>query len=483
MKHKKTHLKYVCFLLLSFCCLQTSLFAQTIGGVYIDSQGMLRETKHIVDDSILMQLQKNFANQTAPQDIARPSRLRKISLSRLEALIKKATQEGDVLPPEVKYLAGMIRVESVFFYPDKNDVVIAGPAEGWKQLRSGEVVGVQSNRPVLHLDDLLVALRYAFAKQQSAPFIGCSIEPTKEGLKRYAASMKKLRGQIDSSRLPQILKQLQQSMGPQDVKLYGIPKSSHFALTMLVADYRMKRISLAHDPSPSQKVVSYLDLATSRLQPGARSPFQYRFWFLAKYNAIYHTKERTAFQFSGQGVQLMTARQGEGAPNQPAKTKKTKGKKAKGKKAKGKKAKGKKKRRKKVSKSARQFTRAFTKNFPEMAARVPVFAEMQNCIALTVVAQLMREEATTHQRWKPSFLLDKKKYAIEKFEVPRNVPSLLNDRKHYRQYMIGVSGGVKIKPEDLIAKTLQKQTKNRRLINRWKKSQQTIKKQTNWWWD
>ena len=61
-------------------------------------------------------------------DLSRQSKMRKISLSKLEAVIEKAQQDGKELPDEVKYLAGMIHIDSLFFYPEQNDVVIAGPA-------------------------------------------------------------------------------------------------------------------------------------------------------------------------------------------------------------------------------------------------------------------------------------------------------------------------------------------------------------------
>ncbi len=451
------------------CCLPASLFAQAIGGVYIDTKGMLNQTKHITDNAVLKKLQSSSANQIVPLDLSKQSKLRKISLLKLEALIKKAKENGEELPPEVKYLAGMIQIEAVFFYPEQNDVVIAGPAEGWKQLESGEVVGRQSNRPVLHLDNLLVALRYVFARQQQGPFIGVSIEPTPEGLKNYRTYSKSLGGRITRNTANQIFAGMRQAMGPQAVKLYGIPKSSRFALTMLAADYRMKRISFAHDPSPSKKVVSYLDLESRINKKSAGSQALYRWWFLAKYDAILHTEDRTAFRFSGQGLELLSAKMGAGLPSQQLTTKKGKKKKS------------------SIGKAAKQFADSFTKNFPEIAARVPIFAELQNCIALSVVSQLIHDESKSQKTWQPTFLLDNEKCPIEKFEIPQNVPSLLNYRyTRNRSWLIAISGGVRINPESMIPKEIQKATTDRVLLSSWNDSKPTNKddqKNNNWWWD
>ena len=59
-------------------------------------------------------------------------------------------------------LAGLTRVEYVFYYPDTKDIVIAGPAEGYVRDATGRMVGTTTRRATLQLEDLIVALR-AFA--------------------------------------------------------------------------------------------------------------------------------------------------------------------------------------------------------------------------------------------------------------------------------------------------------------------------------
>jgi hypothetical protein len=51
------------------------------------------------------------------------------------------------------------RIEYVFAYPDSHDIVLAGPAEGWTVDDRGNVVGTNSGAAVLHLVDLIAALR------------------------------------------------------------------------------------------------------------------------------------------------------------------------------------------------------------------------------------------------------------------------------------------------------------------------------------
>jgi len=44
-------------------------------------------------------------------------------------------------------------------YPEQQDIVLAGPGEGWKITEQGAVVGRTNGLPMLTLDDLLVAFR------------------------------------------------------------------------------------------------------------------------------------------------------------------------------------------------------------------------------------------------------------------------------------------------------------------------------------
>src|SRR6185503_10162277 len=74
----------------------------------------------------------------------RASELRKISLNRLEAAALEKLAAGEKLTDEMRYLVGLTRIKYVFFYPDTNDIVVAGPAEGWADDLSGRVRGVES---------------------------------------------------------------------------------------------------------------------------------------------------------------------------------------------------------------------------------------------------------------------------------------------------------------------------------------------------
>src|SRR5690606_6178801 len=126
------------------------------GGVQIDPQGVLRTV--YADPRVTMQ-RLRAAKQSLPQHLAKPSPLRKISLNRLEAAVAQQVAAGERPSAEMVALAGLTQLEYVFFYPGTGDIVIAGPAEGFAQDALGRLVGGESGKPCLLLDDLIVALR------------------------------------------------------------------------------------------------------------------------------------------------------------------------------------------------------------------------------------------------------------------------------------------------------------------------------------
>jgi Protein of unknown function (DUF1598) len=460
---------------LAFILLTTTAaaaFAQ-VGGVYIDAKGMLRQVSRLAQDERLAALQAEAVGKPSSTQLADGSSLRKVSLRRLERLAAAAHKAGKPLPADVRFLAGMTRLQYVFIDPAGDDVILAGPAEGWKQLPTGEVVGAKSGRPVLHLDDLVVALRYAFTEKARPSFIGCSIDPTPEGLRSYAAHLRRI-GRIDRTRLRETFAGMERAMGPQAVSLYGVDGSSRFALMLVAADYRLKRLSMGHDPSPVKGVVNYLDLAARRGVPRVQP--QHRWWFNAEYDAIRHTPDELAFELVGQGVKVATERADLSTKKSPNASRKG--------------ALSRNERRQShVAPAARQLTESLTKHFPELAAKVPVFAELQNAIALSVAAELIArrhfgdESVKPDRGWKPSHFLDAQSCPLTKYEVPKTVPSIASWRLvRGRRWLISVSGGVQIAPTQLVERTPKKTARGTALAETRRGLKRPAAK-TRWWWD
>jgi len=336
---------------------------------------------------------------------------------------------------------------------------------------------------VLQLDDLLHALRTSFSPTAPGAFVGCSIEPTPDGLQEHAKFLRSLGGRMDRSRLPQIFRGMEQSMGPQAVKIYGVPTSSRFALKMLAADYRLKRLALAHDPSPVADVSSYLDIAAKRMAAGGSPQAQHRWWFVAEYDAIHHSADRLAFELEGQGVKVDTAptfanQAGGKAGKDAGKAKPPE-----------------------ATPQAKQFATTFTKHLPKLAEKIPVFAELQNLIGLSVVAELIAERARSvaaaegkfangdaanpdaPRDWLPRHFLDDAACPAEKITVPAHTPSISSYRLvENRHWLISVSGGVELNARAASRIDLRQESPKRKLDEQ-RPRLAPPQDATRWWWD
>ncbi|MEE2640587.1 MAG: DUF1598 domain-containing protein, partial [Planctomycetota bacterium] len=208
-------------------------FGNQVGGVAVDANGIVNmaPVKILQGQADLLRKQVRPGNQ----DLRQFTEMRMVSLKGLEKAVEKYMKDGKPgLPEEVRFLAGLQRIEYVFLRPEQNDIVIAGPAEGWKVDDYGRLVGETTGRPVMHLDDLVVALRTVHNARQGAG-ISVSIDPTVEGRKAFDAVMRKQR-RFGNDLLPR----LEQAMGNQVISLTGIPEDSHYARVLVAADFKMK---------------------------------------------------------------------------------------------------------------------------------------------------------------------------------------------------------------------------------------------------
>ena len=142
-----------------------------VGGVLISAEGLLA-SRPIPRNARQLNVQRfNAAKVALNKDLQQISPLRKVSLNRLEAEVAKLIEAGKPVPTDMRYLAGLTKITHVFFYPETQDIVIAGPAEGFFFTAENFVVGMNSGRATLKLEDLVVALR-AFAPDLNKPSLG-----------------------------------------------------------------------------------------------------------------------------------------------------------------------------------------------------------------------------------------------------------------------------------------------------------------------
>ncbi len=238
-------------------------------GVAIDANGVMQRV--LVSDPMGLLRRQRLVQGLAKLDseLAKPSKLRKVSLTRLEAEIAKLAAEGKQPTDAMKCLAGLTDLQYVFYYPETKDIVLAGPAEPFADDLVGRTIGLESGQPVLLLEDMVVALRAFPPEGRSNQVIFCSIDPTPQGLANMQQFLKNVGSVITPADTPAIVMGLQQSLGLQDITLNGVPPESHFAHTIVEADYLMKLIGIGLEKPPVD-IKSYAERSTPA--PRARTP-------------------------------------------------------------------------------------------------------------------------------------------------------------------------------------------------------------------
>jgi len=391
--------------------------SRSVGGIYTDAQGQLRNAQ--VDELGRLARLRAAGLAPIPAELGAAAPMRKVSLKGLEAAIREAVEAGRELPDEVRYLAGLQQVQYVLVYPEHNDIVLAGPGEGWKVDARGNIVGVTTGRPVMLLDDLLVALRTARGAARQA--ISCSIDPTGEGLQRLRSHVSKLRTIGNPA---QTARGIEQVLGPQQVSIAGVPPTSHFARVMVAADYRMKRLAMGFEAAPIAGLPSFLSMipATGR----GMSNMLPRWWLEPKYEPILRDPEGLAWELRGAGVVAMTEEDfltATGATQQTGK----------------------------ANPMAQRWAEAMTAKFEELAVAEPIFGQLRNCMELAIVGALIAKENLTEKAaFSMPLLTGAEVLNPEEFFAPKQVDTQASLMKKGRNWVITASGGVLVNSWDVV---------------------------------
>lgn len=389
---------------------------RAVGGVAIDVDGVV--SAPTVEDERQLAVVRETALAEIPADLNAFAELRGVSLKQLEATIAKCRAEGRPLPEEVQFLAGLQRVEYVLVDPEKNDIVLAGPAEGWRMDALGNVVGLTTGRPVLLLDDLIVALRTSESSRLEA--ISCSIDPTPQGMQRLQAVASGLKTMGD----PQTtMGRLEDALGPQVVSVTGVPSSSHFARVMVAADFRMKRLAMNFQPAPMDNLPSFLQLVNN----SGKSSMTPRWWLAADYEPLARDAAGLTWQLRGQGVRCLTEEDHFNAAGQRQHSGKASG-------------------------AAQRWAEMLTDRYTELADHDSAFGQLRNVMDLAVVAALLDKEQllSTAGLALPQLLGE---LSIAEYPTPRQVATKATFIKKRGNYTISASGGVQILPWQIADRT------------------------------
>ncbi len=421
-------------------------------GILIDAAGTV--TPGFVQDQtsrLNQRLQQTIAARNLPATLQTSSSRRNVSLVRLERAIERQLDAGEPPGEEFRSLAGLGRIDTVLIDREGRDIIISGPAEPFAPDGSGRPRGIQTGRPPLQLDDLLIALRHV----PQARNVGCSIDPRAENLAAFQNYVR----QNSTAAVPAVIEQrfrkMAEILGLHDVRIMGVPDDSHFGRVLVEADYRMKRISLGLEDPEVRNLRSHLAL----LRGGGNS--LQRWWFVPLFSGLYCDAGRTVFEVTGPRVQVLSQEEladYQGQRQAAATTRLT----------------------------TQAFSRQFTELYEKLANQSPVFAELQNLVDLSVlVALLHQEQAFDQVRWQPGLLTDAARLPTDSGAAPRQVPALFNLKRLSGSSIIGlVGGGVSIDVRKEIRAERWKVDPARRLESvRQQPLEQRPANEDRWWWD
>ena len=206
-----------------------------VGGVFVDPDGLCAEASRKEMQEIGRTLARLL--EPIPDDLNRPTPIRKISLRKLDAAIRDTIERRAEFPDSIRYLGGLTSLRYVVAVPEENDLILVGAAEGWKADPAGNIVGKTSGRPVFRLEDLLTIFRGWNANERPS-VITCSIDPTPEALARIAKVNSGF-GVVTRDNARAFAAAQEDAYGMNVVTVRGVPDNSRFAKILVAADYKM----------------------------------------------------------------------------------------------------------------------------------------------------------------------------------------------------------------------------------------------------
>lgn len=363
-------------------------FSGAAPGVLLDTDGNVRVRE--VDPKEQLAGMRARA-RAAAAEAGKNQKLTFISLPKLIGQVRHLREQQQPIPESLKYLGGMTRLQYVFVFPDDHDLVIAGPAEPWQVAPAPAgagadateyVIGKRTGRPVMQLDDLIVALRTAHDNGGSV--FGCALDPSPDSVQKAEQVEREYYAKSRAERMNALVA----ALGPQKVRLFGTRPDTRLVFMCVAADYELKRFAMGLDHAPVPNMINAVDSSRSAAN---------KFWFEADYEPLLVSRGGDAFELRGQRLKV-----GCGAFDFDARG---------------------------ATEKAKAFADHFTRNVPALAVAVPLFAELQNIADESLLGNLIRHDHLAERiGWSEGYawLLDDKACSVTTIPIPRNAQTLVS---------------------------------------------------------
>lgn len=369
-------------------------------GIHVDAAGLVHRRRSTGST----QLASSLASRISKESQEKGTSWRAVSLPRWERAVVRAAISGQPPDAALLSLAGLQRVRYVVVDETHNDLILIGPAA--------------DTGPSLTLDAWVTVSHNLL---HGSGVFGCSIEPRAERLQATHAFLQASSNKVISR--PQRrawTEQLQQVLGRQDIVVNGVPDDSPTAGILVAADYHMKCIGMGVEPSIPE-VPSYLSLL--EVGPDGQPPALgvLRWWFTLHYDHLHVNPDKTVYELDGRAAQVLCENEflSERGERQHTGT---------------------------ADDLNRAYAARFTEHFEALAARFPIYRQLQGVFDLAIVAALVQSDHLADRvHWKPVLSELTASPLAGKFSAPKEVDSIVGQRDlNRRHFVTGISGGVEV---------------------------------------
>ena len=403
------------FFSLSLACAQ-DFDSQTLydlrsagNGIDVDHQGRVSPISKEKSTALGKLMQDVL--EPPPENMNRQIARRTISLKKLDAQINHIVEHNDFLPDVIRYFGGLTSIDYVVAVPEENDLLLIGPAEGWRADAEGNVVGTQTGKPILVLEDFLTALRL-WNNLNVPPDPGktitimCSFDPPLEMHNNFARLSREF-PRIGAHNVEAYSSALSEISSEVPISLTGISESSRFARILVAADFQMKRIALGITASNVLNLPSYVSMVSvnqSHLSP--------QFWLAPHYTATTHDSRKLTWRLGDVKIRVQSRNLRSNAMDRAAFT----------------------------------WTNNFEANYDALAKSKPIFGELRNNMKIALTASLIHHENLFQRaNCQLTILLDENKLPLMNYPVPEFVEFSSVQSRNGSQIIVAY-GGIMINP-------------------------------------
>ena len=427
-------------------------------GIYVDPSGTLLDCQPRDQTSSENQpipllppgdLNSNPNTRFTDDAWKRPSRMRYVSLKRLSSQWNQWQRSGRSPSEAMRNMAGISQVQAVFF--DENDIILAGSVHGITQ-HQGWFRDQATFQNTLQLNFLRVAL---WSSMNRRPF-GCTIDPTRDGLRAAAQVGHKIqRQQIP---LADAKDALITALGMQRVEVFGIPGDTPIGYIMVEADRHMKQLALGQHPMPVD-TKNYLDAIDESISQGPPQDLLLRLWFTAQAREVLTDESRSSFEIRGRPIRLSSENErAQSNGNRGAITRDTR---------------------------TESFVESFNTHWREICEQYAIYGAAESIYEAASIAELITRFGSSPEHARIADLLANTATTSQAIlPTPRQVASIgtLHTVRHQnkRHHILMASGGVMVNTANSLNEVIVDYPLGARLRDNERDRPRILQ---SWWWD